>query len=143
MTDSPTELSQEEKRVKIAEACGWTKCRLTIKGAGGGTRWPTAHGIPPGRGYEAPCPDYFNDLNAMHKAETKVLSVDRKDEYGRPVYSFKLQSNFFLNLLVSTGHCEDYDEAFSFPISRVHGERVVSATADERAEAFGQTLNLW
>jgi hypothetical protein len=35
---SKDNISDEEMRVSIAESCGWTKCRLVIKGAGGGTR---------------------------------------------------------------------------------------------------------
>ena len=67
---------QEELIIAIAEAAGWTDCRLVIKGAGGGTVYPTAHGKPPNRKYEAPCPRYTADLNAMHQAE-KSLSNDQ------------------------------------------------------------------
>jgi len=61
-------MTDEQINIAIAESLGWTNCRLAIKGAGGGTRYPTAHGIPPNRKYEASCPNYTADLNAMHHA---------------------------------------------------------------------------
>lgn len=66
-------MTDEQINIAIAESLGWTNCRLAIKGAGGGTRYLTAHGIPPNRKYEASCPNYTSDLNAMHEAE-KVLT---------------------------------------------------------------------
>lgn len=59
-------------------------------------------------------PDYFNDLNAMHEAE-KVLTNNQRGDY-----SIKLQT--------ITG-----------------GEWFLCyhATAAQRAEALGRTLNLW
>lgn len=71
---------EESIIITIAEAEGWTECRSVIKGAGGGTRTPTAHGKPPNRNYEAPCPRYTIDLNAMHRAEQKLTDV-QKDLY--------------------------------------------------------------
>ena len=43
------ELTQEQKRIKIAEACGMTG-------------WQEARSLP----------NYFNDLNAMHEAEKSL-----------------------------------------------------------------------
>jgi hypothetical protein len=43
------ELTQEQKRIKIAKACGMTG-------------WQEARSLP----------DYFNDLNAIHEAKKKV-----------------------------------------------------------------------
>jgi hypothetical protein len=84
-------MTNQEINKTIAEYCGWTECRLTIKGAGGGTRNETAYGKPPARKYEAPCPDYTRDLNAMHEAE-KVLErkqwhvyADNIDEMHRKI----------------------------------------------------------
>lgn len=111
-------LSLEEKRIKIAEKCGWTKCRLAIKGAGGGTRWPTAHGVPPNRNYEAPCPDYFSDLNAMHGAK-KLLYVDDETEE-------QAQRRVLFELLL----CDVV-------------EHPLNATAAQQAEAFGIAFHLW
>jgi hypothetical protein len=56
-----TDLTPEQKRIAIAEACGWK--RLATPGA-----WISPSGrfhYPP----EPTIPDYLNDLNAMHEAE--------------------------------------------------------------------------
>lgn len=50
MAQPDHEMTQEQKRIKIAEACGLTG-------------WQETRSLP----------DYFKDLNAMHEAE-KVLS---------------------------------------------------------------------
>ena len=117
---------QEELIIAIAQAAGWTDCRLVIKGAGGGTRSPTAHGKPPNRKYEAPCPRYTIDLNAMHQAE-EVL----KDK--------GLFSSYLSNLALVCGFKAQGDEAWN----RLHVglEKVVSATALQRAKAFKETLS--
>jgi len=52
---------------------------MTIKGAGGGTRFNTAYGKPPGRKYEASCPDYTGCLNAMHAA-MNILTHDELND---------------------------------------------------------------
>jgi len=56
-------MSEEEQRIAIAEACGWTKTW-----AEKGTGQMEFHSHP------VPLPDYLNDLNAMHEAE-KILNV--------------------------------------------------------------------
>ena len=53
-------MTNEEMRIKIAEACGWQPDKR-------GLGWLSSHGC-----YD-PLPDYLNDLNAMHEAE-KVLT---------------------------------------------------------------------
>lgn len=102
-------MTKDEKRIKIAEACGWTSCQLIC-------------GDPMGRPPNVTnqfkhLPDYFNDLNAMHEAE-KVLSDSETEQY-----------NDLLGSYLWSG-C---------PASR----RNFHATAHQRAEAFGKTLNLW
>lgn len=134
-----SKLTQEEKRIRIAKACGvqprrmwrvfYDNARQT-----GAIRIPTQDAALIRAEYErqsaerlnCPCevaepeeyddydhaPDYFNDLNAVHEAE-KVL-VDRQQEY----YYAELakQKSFY---------------------------EWVSATAAQRAEALGLTLKLW
>jgi len=51
-------MTQEQKRIKIAEACGMTG-------------WHEARSLP----------DYFNDLNTMHEAE-KALTPEEQREYA-------------------------------------------------------------
>jgi hypothetical protein len=106
-------MTDQEINIAIAEACGWIKCRLAIKGAGGGIRQPTAYGFPPKRNYEAPCPDYLKDLNAMHEA---VLAMPQD-----------WQDRFTIEL---TRHCGSHKLA-------------VNASARQRAEVFLRTLRKW
>lgn len=115
-----TELTQEQKRIKIAEACGWSDCHKSVASLVG---FPTERkpiGIPPNRITYTELPYYFNDLNACHEME-KVLD----DEM------FKKWTDI-LFFIQSRAREED-------------GKRWqwLSSTATERAEAFGKTLGLW
>jgi len=106
-------MKAHDQIIAIGQVCGWTKCRLTVLGAGGPERKPSPHGIPPGRNYEVPLPDYLNDLNAMNSAEKVLTDLDKYfDELGWVVY-------------------------------RAGSTRIFSASAAQRAEAFLKTLNLW
>ena len=106
-------MSPEAQRIAIAEACGWTKCRLAIKGAGAPERGKSPYGVPPRRGYEVSLPNYTQDLNAMHEAEKVIMHADLLFEYG---------------MHISTDH--DY-------------EHLLRATAAQRAEAFLRTIGKW
>lgn len=57
-------MTEDQKRIKIAEACGWKSQTI-------GPSWHQS---------ETKMPDYFNDLNAMHEAE-KVLSNEQWADY--------------------------------------------------------------
>jgi hypothetical protein len=61
------------------------------------------------------CPDYLNDLNAMHEAE-KVLNGHEQNDYCFTIMDIQKSGGGF---------------------RRLH------ATAAQRAEAFLRTLNLW
>ncbi len=76
-------MTPEAQRIGIAKACGWTKCRLVVKGSGAPEREPSAHGFPPKRAYEAPCPSYLRDLNAMHEAEVQLMTAEIWPTYVR------------------------------------------------------------
>ena len=106
-------MTNEQINIAIAESLGWTNCRLAIKGAGGGTRYPTAHGMPPNRKYESSCPNYTADLNACHEFE-KTLNTDDARSYYRIL---ELQSGW---------------ESAS-----------ASATARERCEVYLTTIGKW
>jgi hypothetical protein len=67
----------------------------------------------------ARCPDYLNDLNAIHKAVLKL------DDLQAVEFCFALQK------VVCGGY------------SMVTGPLVVNATAAQRCEALLKTLNLW
>lgn len=109
-------MTDEEMRIAIAEACGWTKIRMTIKGAGAPERGPSPHGYPPGRKYEAPLPNYLGCLNAMHEAE-KVLTLQQMEKYTG-----------LLCDMVASGD----------PDPNIEG--LICLTARQRAEAFCRTL---
>lgn len=119
-------MTQEEKRVAIARRLGakWYRINGVVSGShsmltfGGSSNWIEV---------DAPCtgdtilinesvPDYFGCLNAMHDA-WKTLSEDDK---------FSFVSNLQKVILRADGSCW-----------------LVCADANQRAEAFGLTLNLW
>lgn len=74
-------MTPEEKRIAIAEACGW---RFIRKEGSYFTRG--IHGIPPHQEAcernEKPLPDYFNDLNPVHDVEM-LLNDELYTEYTR------------------------------------------------------------
>jgi hypothetical protein len=59
-----TELTQDERRVKIAEACGWEKHPIPPK-LNMGANCPE----PKGWYFTHELPSYFTDLNACHSFE--------------------------------------------------------------------------
>lgn len=116
-------LTQEEKRIKLAEACG--KClHSEIK------KWEHEDGNDYEWGYTCvkcgkdphdraqTVPDYFNDLNAMHEAEN--ICISPADGPTKRLYSENL--SWCATLGGTSSEC---------------------ATAAQRAESLGQTLNLW
>jgi hypothetical protein len=130
-------LTEEEQRIKVAELCGWTKIRhvdgetstgdrkrMLIALAPGDTgEARLAHccmhnaGIPYGVGGlqrgEWELPDYLNDLNAMHEAET----------------STSMDAHGWLGTL--------YQVVLGFPpMNDTQHILVLHATAAQRAEAF-------
>ena len=104
-----TEPTQEQKQIKIAEACGW-KWESRIRGAIKVWNKP-----PLMLFHDNELPDYFNDLNAMHEAEKTGITSDNSEDY-----------DFCLREAMQDAN--DY---------------IWSATAAQRAEAFGKTLGLW
>jgi hypothetical protein len=99
-------MTQHEKRIKIAEACGWTGfspdsttnfVRCIAKGPDG--EWGLT-------------PNYFNDLNAMREVED-ILTPSEEQLYFETLHETAGNTRFY------------------------------RATAAQRAEAFGKTLNLW
>ena len=115
----------DQKRIKIAEACGWRQ----IDNADGDlaehhltrtwTQW-----LGPKDQEDIDPPDYFNDLNACHEME-KGLSVQYDGtQDGCRCYRY-----------IRTLHevCGGVPNCFSHHC----------ATSTQRAEAFGLTLGLW
>lgn len=102
-------MTQEEKRIKLAEAVGWTP---TPWGA-----WTQARGGIPSTECpsHAELPDYFNDLNEVHELEEILEDCEIKwADYRRCL----------IKLIEPHRH-------------ELH------ATASQRCEALGLTLNLW
>jgi hypothetical protein len=103
--------TDREKRIAIAEACGWRRAigrhpksnNIVTVWTDGKRGWD--HNILP--------PDYLNDLNAMHEAE-KILTADEVTSYWLHINQITLGTIY-----------------------------TISATAAQRAEAFGLTLKLW
>ena len=117
-------MTQEQKRIKIAEKAGWRFHPLTEhlyseqEKAEAIMCW-----VRPGNDpwQMDRVPDYFNDLNAMHDAEKSLLNgFEDEPESSEP------WSDYLTNLILACPAHLSYH-----------------ATAAQRAEAFGLTLNLW
>lgn len=118
-------MTPEAQRIAIAEACGWTATKnlgsfggFVAKTPGGLNLWDDHLGATARDAIEANCPDYLNDLNAMHEAE-KVLIGTNIDIY-----------------VANLGGCIDEPTAEDEFC-------VLHATAAQRAEAFLRTLGKW
>jgi hypothetical protein len=121
---NPTqELTQGEKEIKIAEACGWVEVTGTERQQNhyGKREW-RKDGVTTPEGWDGhyawDLPNYFSDLNAMHSAE-KVLTREQWSDY-----TARLNSDMAGG---SQGICQ----------------AICHAAAAQRAEAFGKTLGLW
>ena len=64
-------MTDEQQRVAIAEACGWSEVSQAVN-----TDWMGKHPV----GYITGLPDYLNDLNACHEME-KVLTDEQLPTY--------------------------------------------------------------
>jgi hypothetical protein len=118
-------MTQEQKRIKLAEYAGWKG--ISRKYLTGYAPWRPVtyeeriqktpvmefHSIP-----LDPLPDYFNDLNVVHEWE-KTLRPRQRDEYNE-------------NLEALVGPQDGWQSLYMW-----------HATAAQRAEALGRTLNLW
>lgn len=110
------EVNAEQQRIAIAEACGWT---LVEDNPDHEPYWEDSKGNMIGVNCGLRCPDYLNDLNAMHEAE-KVLKVLKDLGLYRK----------FLHFVV----LEDPSNVSNEP---------AWATAAQRAEAFLRTIGKW
>lgn len=95
-------MTKEQQRAAIAEACG------ILSEDKWGELYRTPHGIV------RDCPDYLNDLNAMHEAK---LTLSPKD------------LSTMMCILIQMG----VDRNFNFFV----------ATAEQQAEAFLRTIRKW
>jgi hypothetical protein len=130
MKGSNMKLTNEEKRIKIAEACGLNPVGVPFTRPEG-DRWFTPeaakvhHRMWPRGAAVKVIPDYFNDLNAMRDAE-----VQKRED---------LEQDFAENLIRVVDGVREQRHWSNFGSSMDY----ISASAAQRAEAFGLTLNLW
>lgn len=99
-------MKPEAQRIAIAEACG------IVSKDQWGPLYRTQHGIV------RDCPDYLNDLNAMHEAE-RTLTTDQLVQQAEWI-----------------GACSNEMHMKAWVI-------LLKATAAQRAEAFLRTLGKW
>lgn len=119
--------TEEQKRVRIACACGWSY-PTDPTGQALAKAYPEQMMPPNATGmHTLTIPDYFNDHNAMHEAERFIRLKDRAIYWK---YGKKLD-----------GMCSIYNSADD----RTPEEciAIFEATALMRAEAFGLVLGLW
>jgi predicted membrane chloride channel (bestrophin family) len=105
-------MNKEKQRIAIAEACE------IVSRDQWGPLYKTARGVL------RDCPDYLNDLNAMHEAE-KVLTYKQ---------SFTYTNNLEARTQTTTGLGRTI-------IGRTF--QTIQSTAAQRAEAFLRTVGKW
>jgi hypothetical protein len=111
------EITQDEKRIRIAKACGWIEVQPDCTGYRliNGNKW-----------YDA-VPDYFNDLNAIAAAR-KSLTPDQRERFAQMLAN---------QLWISCGNSKSISLTY-------HGVfQLIDATAAQHAEAFGKAMSLW
>jgi hypothetical protein len=120
-------MTQEEKRIKLAEAAGFTDIMLPM---GFHQQMSDEKSKKCGGRWRFEIPNYFEDLNAVHELE-ELVWIDR--------YRYDYNNN--LDRVVSAtpakGHGSKVGPWF------YEGTKARRATAAERCEAIGLTLNLW
>jgi len=123
-------MTQEQKRIKLAEAAGWKLCREDNK------TWRTpqqaaknkkllGHENGPWSFESNGPPDYFNDLNAVHLLELKVFQDS------------SIQLDYSLSLIRLIKNSSPLGKRFFSDFD------LITATAAQRCEALGLTLGLW
>lgn len=111
-------MKKQEQILAIAKACGWNPRVITYNA---GTAWAVVSDDI------RAIPGYLNDLNAMHEAEQMLWPLTDSLNDNWSVYLGWIES------LSGHGGCSENQQAF----------RMIQATAEQRAEAFLRTLNLW
>lgn len=102
-------MTDTEINIAIAEACGIVDVDQW------GPLYKTASG------WVRDCPDYANDLNAMHEVE-EMLTEDQRKNYWIELYEFAPRRVF-------STHKDNW--------------QMIRPTARQRAEAFLRTIGKW
>jgi hypothetical protein len=113
---------QQRKNIRLCILRGWFKSEEDYWRDPEGRDWQVMHGYQTYKDGTDILPDHFGDLNEMKKLELftwGALGDDNYDPFLRRVYYRNLDQV-----------CGDPWES-------------ISATAAQRAEAFGRALNLW
>lgn len=104
-------MTNEEINVAIAKECGWTVMQFGERNLYRPPEWDG------GMAWErSKCPDYCNDLNAIHEAEKLLEGSARLDD------------------LAYRRHMQDICGTLT---------KSIRSTARQRAEAFLKKLDLW
>jgi hypothetical protein len=111
-------MTDQEKRIKVAEICGWTNLEIKLSTFACDGKTMNAYGTNPATGSYRCVPLYHYNLNAMAEAE-KVLTDEQWHDYRN-----------WLRVICAVR--PDVPE-----------RTLISATAAQRFDAFGKTLNLW
>lgn len=127
-------MTPEKQRIKIAEACGWKGPHHpdNVKSMDGwwsqtrGTWWINPQGQ---RVMISDVPNYLNDLNAMHEAESVCIGTIHAKKHGQMLQE------------VTGWHCVGIVPDHARDLT--HLSKLSRATAAQRAESFLKTLNLW
>lgn len=111
-------MNDNEMRIAIAEACGWTRIEF-------GPYDGSPFGWPPNKQNcdKFLLPDYLNDLNAMHEVVNSLSFNER------------LEWLSWIDKL--TEDPDDKKDQSWLPL------RLIRATARQRAEAFLRTIGKW
>jgi hypothetical protein len=113
-------MKKEQQRIKIAEACGWSDFN-SAKHEGA-----IQYGRKPLSSFNSwEVPDYLNDLNAMYEAKQSLWKMDWS---YRHIFNDHL-ANIIKGRIVNRNEWD--------------AETLLDATAEQQAEAFLRTLNLW
>ena len=119
-------MKEEEQRIAIATAAGWTG--IIAEGLNMGPA-----GIEPGH-FKAympiPLPDYLNDLNDLHEAE-KVLQGMQLRRYSHYVWCIKIG--------ITPYESNDEDKTIDF----LQAYHLLQATAKQKSEAFLRAIGKW
>jgi hypothetical protein len=109
-------MSDKEQRIAIAKACGWKVRKNARLAKPQGGEWQ----------YMDEIPDYLNDLNAMHEAETLVIYSNDK-----------LPKKYTQQIKAAI--CRDA----GVRKAQMDFDMCITAPAVQRAEAFLRTINKW
>lgn len=136
-------MTPEAQRIVIAEACGWQLDKLqqskyhSMSFGVDALQYSYVWLAPNGKTKYKECPDYLNDLNAMHEAYLYLVSISRPASARR-----QPDVTFNLRLMEICNPGEQLWDNGTFLGNHWNALEAVNASAAQRAEALLRTLNL-